>query len=192
MNKDNYRDYVADAYRYYALCGKPDAAKLRKLRTAQSHDYKGGMADLEAVVRVLERLDYEQDADIWKRCLDIVYFANPKHSADRGALTDRVRFASIELCISESTVYRMLRRLRLLLAMERGLRVDEREVQSLHSTIKGTPRSDHVGSFGTVAAGGVPAERHGLTACRANHGTAAGRTNTSLDTASQDVYNCSN
>ena len=32
MNKDNYRDYVADAYRYYALCGMPDAGELRRLR----------------------------------------------------------------------------------------------------------------------------------------------------------------
>jgi len=140
MNKDNYRDYVADAYRYYALCGKPDSGELRRLRTAKSHDYKGGVADLEAVARVLDRLDYEQDAEIWKRCLEIVYFSNPRHSATRGALTERVRIASIELCISESTIYRMLRRLRLLLAMERGLRVDEREVQSLRSAVRDIPR----------------------------------------------------
>jgi len=154
MNRDNYRDYVADAYRYYALCGKPDAAELRRLRTAQPHNYRGGMADLEAVAKVLERLDYEQDAEMWKRCLDIVYFSNPRSSASRGALTDRVRIASMELCISESTVYRMLRRLRLLLAMERGLRVDERELQSLHSAIKIAPRTEGAVWFGGVRAEG--------------------------------------
>lgn len=152
MNKDNYRDYVADAYRYYALCGKPDANELRRLRTAQSRNYKGGMADLEAVVRVLERLDYEQDSDIWRRCLEMVYFANPRSSATRGALTDRVRLAAAELCISESTVYRMLRRLRLLLAIERGLRVDEREIQSIQSTIKVTPQKERGRWFGGVTA----------------------------------------
>ncbi len=154
MYKDNYRDYVAEAYRYYALCGKPDAGELRRLRSAQSANYRGGMADLEAVVRVLERIDYEQDADIWKRCLDIVYFSNPRHSAVRGAITDRVRFASTELCISESTVYRILRRLRLLLAMERGLRVDEREIQSLQTTIRVTPRRDQSQWFGGITAEG--------------------------------------
>lgn len=138
MNKDNYRDYVSDAYRYYALCGMPDAGELRRLRTAQEHKYRGGMADLEAVLRVLDRLEYEQDSHMWKRCLEIVYFSNPRHSPTRGALTDRVRFASLELCVSESTVYRMLRRLRLLLAMERGLRIDERELRSI-STAARTP-----------------------------------------------------
>lgn len=139
MNKDNYRDYVADAYRYYALCGMPDAGELRRLRTAQEQRYRGGMADLEAVQRVLERLEFEQDAHMWKRCLEIVYFSNPRHSPTRGALTDRVRFASLELCVSESTVYRMLRRLRLLLAMERGLRVDEREFMCISTGIRTAP-----------------------------------------------------
>lgn len=151
MNKDNYRDYVADAYRYYAMCGKPDAVALRRLRTAQSNDYKGGVADLEAVLRVLDRLDYEQDAGILRRCLEIVYFANPKHSATRGALTDRVRIASMELCISESTVYRMLRRLRLLLALERGLRVDERELSSLNTRLRPMPPAEHGRWYGSVA-----------------------------------------
>ncbi len=129
MSKDNFRDYVADAYRYYALCGKPDREELRVLRSAQ--DYRGGLADLEAVSRVLEHLELEQDAKMWKRCLEIVYFTDPRRVPNRGILTDRVRFASIQLCVSESTIYRMMRRLRMLLAMERGLRVDERELQAL-------------------------------------------------------------
>lgn len=154
MNKDNYRDYVADAYRYYALCGRPDAGELRRMRTAQAHNYRGGMADLEAVQRVLDRLEYEPDAGMWKRCLDIVYFSNPKHSPARGALTDRVRFASLELCVSESTVYRMLRRLRLLLAMERGLRVDERELRSINTRINVPPHNAHSRWRGGVVAEG--------------------------------------
>ncbi len=152
MNRDNYRDYVADAYRYYALCGKPDAAELRRLRTSQTQNYRGGMADLEAVLRVHERLELEPEAQLWRRCLEIVYFSNPKHSPTRGALTDRVRFASLELCISESTVYRMLRRLRLLLAMERGLRVDERELTSLNTRIRVTPPAVGGAWYGGCAA----------------------------------------
>jgi|GEM_PF-1500027 len=151
MNRDNYRDYVTDAYRYYALCGKPERSELRRLRTSGCHDYNGGVADLEAVVRVLERLDFEQDSRMWKRCLDIVYFSNPRHSPTRGALTDRVRYAAMELCVSESTVYRMLRRLRLLLAMERGLRVDERELRSLPARNVPTPRVERHGIWRTSA-----------------------------------------
>ena len=152
MNKDNYRDYVADAYRYYALCGMPDAGELRRLRTSQEQKYRGGMADLEAVLRVLDRLEYEQDAHLWRRCLEIVYFSNPRRSPTRGALTDRVRFASLELCVSESTVYRMLRRLRLLLAMERGLRVDERELRSISTLVRPAGQSARGGWMGAGAA----------------------------------------
>lgn len=152
MNKDNYRDYVSDAYRYYALCGKPDQNELRALRSSQAQSYRGGIADLEAVARVLERLELEQDAQIWKRCLDIVYFSDPRHAPNRGTLTDRVRFAAMELCISESTVYRMMRRLRMLLAMERGLRVDERELQSMNTRIRVTPRPECGMWYGTQCA----------------------------------------
>ncbi len=142
MNRDNYRDYVSDAYRYYALCGKPDQNELRVLKSSQMQNYRGGIADLEAVARVLDHLELEQDAEMWKRCLDIVYFTDPRHAPTRGVLTDRVRYASIELCVSESTIYRMMRRLRMLLAMERGLRVDEREVRNMHTHVKITHRTD--------------------------------------------------
>lgn len=140
MNKDNYRDYVADAYRYFALCGKPDVNELRRLRTALPQNYRGGLTDLEAVRRVLGRLDFEPNADDWHRCLEIVYFSHPRRSPTRGALTDRVRMAAMELCVSESTVYRMLRRLRTLLALERGLRIDEREVQRVLSRSRDAAR----------------------------------------------------
>lgn len=141
MNRDNYRDYVVDAYRYYALCGRPDSIQLRQLRNVLPQNCRGGLADLEAVQRVLQRLELEPDAELWKRCLDIVYFSNPRRSTTRGAMSDRVHFASMELCISESTVYRMMRRLRMLLAMERGLRIDERELTKMSGTFATAARS---------------------------------------------------
>lgn len=135
MNKDNYRDYVADAYRYFAQCGKPNNSELRQLRTALPNGYRGGLSDLEAVSRVLERLALEPDGETWVRCLDIVYFSHPRRSPTRGALTERVRIAALSLAVSEATVYRMLRRLRTLLAMERGLRIDERELSRLQKRL---------------------------------------------------------
>jgi len=136
MNKDNYRDYVTEAYRYYALCGMPDGAELRQVRMALPQNCRGGVADLEAVVSVLERLEKEPEGEMMKRCLEMVYFADPKRTASRGALSSRVDHAAMELCVSESTVYRILRRLRLLLAIERGLRVEESELQLLFERSK--------------------------------------------------------
>lgn len=129
MNKDNYRDYVADAFRYYALCGKPSANDMQRARTKNPPSdpaTRGRFNDLDAVVRVLDRIQYEADCNGLAKCLDVVYFANPKRSATRGALTARVRLVAVALAVSESTVYRMLRRLRMMYALERGLRVDEK------------------------------------------------------------------
>lgn len=131
MNKDNYRDYVTEAYRYYAMCGKPRSRELSQVRSVLPSNSQGAIADLEAVTRVLERLEYEEDPELMKRCLDIVYFTDPRHYPGRGVLSARVNYAAMELSVSESTVYRVLRRLRLLLAIERGLRVEESELKLL-------------------------------------------------------------
>ncbi len=128
MNKDNYRDYVTEAFRYYAMCGRPCAADIRKVRTVLPPNCRGGVADLEAVSRTIERLAYEKDGQLMRRTLETVYFADPRHFASRGEISRRVGKASMELCVSEATVYRMMRRLRLLMAIERGLRVDEDEL----------------------------------------------------------------
>lgn len=125
MNKDNYRDYVTEAYRFYAMCGRPGAAELRQMRSILLNDCRGSIADLEAVQRVVERLGLEQDGELLSRCMEIVYFSDPKHIPGRGTISSRVDFAAAQLCVSESTVYRVLRRLRLMLAVERGLRVDD-------------------------------------------------------------------
>ena len=131
MNKDNYRDYVTEAYRYYAMCGRPSSAELRKVRMILPSKSRGSIADLEAVLKVIERLDFEPESEMIKQCLEIVYFADPRHLSNRGTISSRVDFAAELLCVSESTVYRMLRRLRLMLAIERGLRVDEDELKTL-------------------------------------------------------------
>lgn len=125
MKKDNYRDYAAEAFRYYSLCGKPSLDALRRLRTAMPGSCWGGVSDLEAVCRLLRRLETEPDGDIIRSCLEHVYFAQPRTMPKRGAISERVRRASEELCVSESVIYRSLRRLRLMFALERGLRVDE-------------------------------------------------------------------
>ena len=129
MNKNNYRDYVTEAYRYYAMCGKPNAAELRQVSAMLPAGCKASIADLDAVTRVLERLETEEDPDLMKQCLDIVYFTDPKRVPGRGIVSNRLDFAAMELSVSEATVYRALRRLRLLLALERGLRVEDTDLR---------------------------------------------------------------
>lgn len=136
MNKNNYRDYVTEAYRYYAMCGKPDSAALRQVRTVLPPNCRGSIADLEAVARVLDRLEYEEESELMKQCLDMVYFADPRRTPGRGVISSRVGCAAVELSVSESTVYRILRRLRLLLAVERGLRVEESELKLLFERVR--------------------------------------------------------
>ncbi|MBQ9994092.1 MAG: hypothetical protein IJP17_05210 [Clostridia bacterium] len=131
MKKDNYRDYVTDAFRYYALCGRPDSDQLRRLRTVAPQNMRGALSDLEAVSRVINRLNTEPDGEDELHCLELVYFAQPQYYPSRGAITERVRATADKLCMSEASVYRHLRRLRLLMALERGLRIDDRELVAM-------------------------------------------------------------
>ena len=114
MKKDNIRDYAAEAFRYYALCRASGAAPC---------DDPGALADLAAVEKVVRGLGSDADGELARRCLELVYFAQPARIPGRGALTDRVRYAANVLHLSERGVYRVLRGLRAQLARERGLRV---------------------------------------------------------------------
>lgn len=128
MKKDNYRDYVVEAMRYYAACEHPDAASLERLRKVLPAESTACFRDLEAVEHMLHRLKNEEYGITGVRCVEIVYFASPNHVPSRHEITDRVSAAAHELCICESTVYKALRRARTLVALERGLRVDEQSL----------------------------------------------------------------
>lgn len=125
MKKDNYRDYAAEAYRYYALCGKPDSDRLRKMRLNMNEWQRAALGDLEAVYRVIQKLHTEPDGRMTMRCLELIYFQNPNSACGKGSITERVAHTASELCISESSIYRTLKRLRLYFALERGLRTDD-------------------------------------------------------------------
>ena len=128
MKKDNYRDYVVEAMRYYAACDRPDAGALKKLRDALPSESTACCRDLEAVERMLYRLENEEYGRPGVRCVEIVYFTSPSKTLSRGEIAKRVCRASNELCMCESSVYKALRRARTLVALERGLRVDERSL----------------------------------------------------------------
>lgn len=124
MKKDNCHDYVSEAYRFYALCGCPDVERLRKMRLNASEWQRADIQDLEAVCRVIERIRTEPDGSTTLRCMEIIYFTQPKLAASRKLMSERVLAAADELCVSESAVYRIMKRLRHMLAVERGLRID--------------------------------------------------------------------
>lgn len=124
MKKDNCHDYVSEAFRYYALCGCPDGERLRRIRHETTEWQRADFQDLEAVCRVIDRIRTEPDGDTTLRCMEMVYFSQPRVSPTRGIISERVLAAAGELCLSESAVYRTMKRLRRMLAVERGLRID--------------------------------------------------------------------
>ena len=128
MKKDNYRDYVVEAMRYYAACDCPDEDALKKIRSVLPPDGTACYRDLEAVQRMLYRLRNEEYGQPGVRCVEIVYLSSPSHTPSRGEVAKRVNIASSELSMCESSVYKALRRARTLVALERGLRVDERSL----------------------------------------------------------------
>ena len=114
MVKDNTHDYTTEAFRYYALYKAGDIVCADK----------ASLDDIKAVEELLEALDGEPDGAAVRRCLEIVYFAQPWRTPQRGAIAERARYASKELGLSESVIYRKLRWLRHSLAIRRGLRVE--------------------------------------------------------------------
>ncbi len=127
MKKENYCSYVIDAFRYYAACDRPTGGQLRALKDVLRPEQRGALLDLEAVDRVISKLKWEMDGEQLLRCLELVYFACPHTQLTRGVISERVVFACGELGLSESSIYRALRRLRLMMAIERGLRISEKE-----------------------------------------------------------------
>ena len=128
MKKDNYRDYTVDALRYYSMCGKPDSSELRKMKDILPPGRLAALLDLEAVEHMLHRLEGEEYGKTGVLCVEMVYFASPTHAATRSQISERVKNAAQALCVGESSVYRALRRARVLFAIERGLRLDDKEL----------------------------------------------------------------
>lgn len=118
MKKDNIRDYAAEAFRFYAQYARTDNVD------EVICDDPAARADIEAVDRVIEGLNGQPGGDLALKCLELVYFTQPRKRAARGAISDRARYAARQLGMSESGVYRTLKKLRIQLATERGLRID--------------------------------------------------------------------
>jgi hypothetical protein len=149
MKKDHIRDYATEAFRYYAFLGKPhkedleqkyyDEAKEEFKREYHETKGTGIFKPTEAQVIYAESKVREKQAELWdilavektmqqlafyeRAAVDIVYFQEPHRDIKKGDIRDRVVQASLHIPAGTATVYRYLRKARLIFAYERGLRV---------------------------------------------------------------------
>ncbi len=148
--KDHLHDYATHAFREYAAAGCPTYDQLRYKLIAdaaasggerlgikngiskpteaqimaaekQLENAVGQLKDLLAVILTIEILQKRRDGDLIIRCLQTVYFAEPKREFERGEISDRVQYLSYNEHIGERTVYRKLYIARKTFATERGL-----------------------------------------------------------------------
>lgn len=150
MKKDHLRDYATHAFREYAAGGCPTYDQLRDKLIAEAmassserlavkggiskpteaqimaaekqlENAEGQLMDILAVIRTIEILQKRRDGDLILRCLQLVYFAEPKRDLEPGDISNRVVQASMNIPVGEATVYRKLYVARKTFATERGL-----------------------------------------------------------------------
>lgn len=151
MKKDFTRDYVTEAFRLYAIMGRPTYEAARKklyeeelsrynlshiedsfLREEVLMKNKEAMwLDILAVNRMIELLRQGGKSYI-VNAVEEVYFVQPLMPLRKGDITARARRFSLSFPTDERTVYRWLREARLLCAGIRGLRITETDVKKYH------------------------------------------------------------
>ena len=147
MKKDHIRDYATEAFRYYSFMGKPHKEDLEKkyyqeaLEEYERRQQMGGTGiskPTEQAIMYAEGILRQKQAELWdilavektlaqlhaweRQAVEIVYFPHAQRNIKRGEIQDRVNQASIRIPADERTVYRYLRKARLIFAYERGLR----------------------------------------------------------------------
>ena len=152
MKKEVYRDYAAEAFRFYASVGglnrytellmadvavpegdglksrvlKPTKAVL-KLRDKRLKAAASALADLKAVENVLAIFHERANGQEMIHAIQTVYMAQPDHYPGRGEIQDRVLRLAVSLPAAERTIYYWLQQARLTFAVERGLRCELQE-----------------------------------------------------------------
>lgn len=127
MLNDCNHEYCKNAFRLYSMCGCPAGKMLEEL------DYLDpSLEDLAAVSRTIDDLLDENDGKEVVACLREVYMTHPEELGRKGSVTLRVRKACDDLSMSESTVYRHLRRACSIFSKNRGLRNPDDEIWLLN------------------------------------------------------------
>jgi hypothetical protein len=143
--KDFTRDYCTEAFRFFARVGgretylkkliadlerpkrstgisKPTEAALvnaEKIIEARQAEF----ADINAVSKALQILDYCQNGHCIRQVIEFVYFKDCWKDLERGDIESRVHFAEIQIPASRRQIYYWLKKARDSFAEERGLRV---------------------------------------------------------------------
>lgn len=112
MKKEESRDYITAAFRYYAAV-KAGKAKVKTI--PEEEDFDAVEKTLELLVRGGRR--YIADA------VKAVYFVDCQKPLRKQAITMRVRRFAITVSADERTVYRWLREARRICMGVRGLRL---------------------------------------------------------------------
>lgn len=147
MKKDHLRDYATEAFRFYAVLGKPSYRTLKAQYMAEAleeyrreHEKGSGIGKpTEAAVMYAERQTEKKTAELLdvlavekvyftskrlvREVIEIVYFEEPTEPLRKGDITNRVIKASLMTFTSERGIYAILKAVRLRFAEERGLRV---------------------------------------------------------------------
>lgn len=147
MKKDPTRDYVTEAFRFYAASGRPTYMQARERvyrsglleRTgdppetanmyAQSmvERHTPALLDIFAVNKTLEMLDKGGKRAIIE-VIEIVYLEEANKPIRKKDISDRVRYASLSIPADERTIYRWLKEARLLCAAVRGMRIGKENI----------------------------------------------------------------
>lgn len=146
MKKDNVRDYATAAFQYYAFLGKPHKEDLEQQYYDEAlNEYKKGeikgsgiSKPTEQAVMYAEGRLRDKQAELWdilavektliqldcceRQAVEMVYFEHAHRAIKKGEISERVTKASLYIPADERTVYRYLRKARLIFAYERGLR----------------------------------------------------------------------
>ena len=148
MKRDHIRDYATEAFRYYALMGRPHKEDLEKkyyqeaLEEYQRRQQTGGTGiskPTEQAVMYAEGVLRQKQAELWdilavektmsqlhaweRQAVEMVYFPYAHKDMSKGGLEGRVQQAVIHIPASRATVFRYLKKARNIFAYERGLRI---------------------------------------------------------------------
>ena len=145
MKKDHVRDYACEAFRYWALCGRPRRADLERVAVNDAVLRRPGRvggvqtgpgAPTEAAALSLcDRLSAPEASDLlavadtmelcdppMKRAVEMIYLAHPRARPTKGEISERVLAASQRIPASERQIYYWMKAARDLFALKRGLR----------------------------------------------------------------------
>lgn len=160
MNKDNFRDYATEAFRFYAACGRLTADEIiqkvkNEICTESTGEYLvaigSGYSDATAYGAMKAddaiREMFAEISDIiavektmkrlnisQRKAVEIVYFTEPDKPIGKNEISERVHKAEIDIPAGERSIYRWLAYARRIFAEERGLRTEKTNFQKVGSS----------------------------------------------------------